>query len=76
MVDAREVIKSGLDYPHLLDLIGDDDDLVTAGVNSGEMIRVAFGCERYLDRQLADGELAAMTSVRAIAAVLATRTAR
>ena len=73
MDGVRELIKRHLDYPPLLDRIGDDEDLVAAGVNSGEMIRVALGCERYLDRQLTDAELSEMTSVHAIASVLATR---
>jgi acyl carrier protein len=71
MDDARELIKKRLDYPPLLDRIDDHEDLVAAGVNSGEMIRVALGCEEYLGRPLSDTELASMTSVRAIAEVLA-----
>jgi acyl carrier protein len=69
-MDAREVIRKHLDYPPLLDRIGDDEDLVVAGVNSGEMIRVAMGCEQRLGRRLTDAELTRMTSVRAIAEVL------
>lgn len=73
MDGVRELIRKQLDYPPLLDRIGDDEDLVAAGVNSGEMIRVALGCERYLDRQLTDAELTGMTSVRAITALLTTK---
>ncbi len=50
MDSARELIKTGLDYPPLLDRIGDHEDLVTVGVNSGEMIRIALACEEYLGR--------------------------
>ena len=67
---ARAVIGQGLDNPALLDLVADDVDLVSAGVNSGEMIRVAFACERWLDRPLTDDELSRLTSVREVAAVL------
>jgi acyl carrier protein len=73
MVAARALIKKYLDYPPLLDRVADDEDMVAAGVNSGEMIRIAMGCEEHLDRQLTDAELTGMTSVRAIAGVLAGR---
>lgn len=74
MDDVRGLIKKYLDYPPLLDRIGDNEDLVAAGVNSGEMIRVALGCEEYLDRVLTDAELTSMTCVRAIAEVLTAKT--
>jgi acyl carrier protein len=67
---ARVLIKENLDNPALLDLIGDSDDLLAAGVNSGEMIRIAFGCEKRLGRRLSDAELTALTSIAAIAIVL------
>lgn len=70
MDSARELIKTGLDYPPLLDRIGDHEDLVTVGVNSGEMIRIALACEEYLGRRLTDAELTGMTSVWSITAVL------
>jgi len=69
---VRALIQRNLDTPALLDLIADDVDLVAAGVNSGEMIRVALACENYLGRQLSDTELSRMTSVREIATVLGT----
>ena len=70
MVDARTVIKEGMDYPHLLDRIADDDDLVAAGVNSGEMIQIALSCERHLRRALTGDELSGLGSVRAVARLL------
>jgi hypothetical protein len=70
MDNARELIKTGLDYPPLLDRIDDHEDLVALGVNSGEMIRIALACEGYLGRRLTDAELAGMTSVWSITAVL------
>lgn len=71
MDDARALIRRHLDFPGLLDRIDDDQDLVAAGVNSGEMIRVALGCEEALDRPLSDAELSAITSVRSVAGLLA-----
>ena len=75
MEQARALIRKCLDYPGLLDRIADDDDLVAAGVNSGEMIRVALGCEDFLDRALTDPELSRITSVRSVAELLAAATA-
>lgn len=69
-MDARALIRRNLDYPPLLDRIADDHDLVAAGVNSGEMIRVALDCEQHLGRPLTDEELTRMTSIQQIAALL------
>jgi aryl carrier-like protein len=66
MTEARAVIKAGMDYPHLLDRIEDHEDLVTAGVNSGEMIRIALSCERHLGRALTDEELSRLATVAAV----------
>jgi acyl carrier protein len=68
---AREIVRENLDHPALLDQISDEEDLVNAGVNSGEIIRVALGCENRLDRPLTDGELSRITSVRSVADLLA-----
>jgi hypothetical protein len=68
---ARALIRKSLDYPALLDRIADDEDLVAAGVNSGEMIRVALRCEDYVDRPLTDAELSRITTVRSVAELLA-----
>ena len=70
MEQARALIRKSLDYPGLLDRIADDEDLVAAGVNSGEMIRVALGCEDFLDRVLTDPELSRITSVRSVAELI------
>jgi acyl carrier protein len=70
MTEARAVIKEGMDYPHLLDRITDHEDLVTAGVNSGEMIRIALSCERYLGRALSDEELSRLATVAAVTQLL------
>lgn len=70
MSAARELIKEALDAPAVLDRIGDDDDLIGSGVNSGEIVRVALRCEQRLGRALTDDELVALDSVRAVSAVL------
>ncbi len=70
MTAARAVIKEGMDYPHLLDRITDHEDLITAGVNSGEMIRIALSCERHLGRALTDEELSRLATVAAVERLL------
>lgn len=70
---AREIVRENLDYPALLDQIGDEEDLVNAGVNSGEIIRVALGCENHLDRPLTDVELSRITTIGSVADLLAQR---
>ncbi|HZN75164.1 MAG TPA: phosphopantetheine-binding protein [Micromonosporaceae bacterium] len=70
MTDARTLIRENLDYPALLDDIADHDDLIMAGVNSGEMVRIALACEQHLDREITDEELTQLKSVRAVAELL------
>jgi acyl carrier protein len=71
MTGARELIRASLDLPAMLDLIADDDDLIRAGVNSGELVQVAMHCEERLGRVLTDDELAGLSTVRAVAELLA-----
>jgi acyl carrier protein len=70
MTLARAIVRGKLDHPALLDQIADDEDLVNAGVNSGEIIQVALACENHLDRPLTDAELSRITSVRSVAELL------
>jgi acyl carrier protein len=70
MTAARELIKKGLDAPAILDRLEDDDDFVFGGVNSGEVVRIALQCEEVLGRALTGEELAGLTSVRAVTALL------
>ncbi|MER5733829.1 AMP-binding protein [Streptomyces sp. NPDC002138] len=70
MNTARTLVRSSLDHPVLLDRIGDEDDLSGAGVNSGELIRLALACEDHLGRALGDEELAGLTTVRAVAELI------
>jgi hypothetical protein len=67
---AREVVKDCLDLPALIDQIGDTDELVSAGVNSGEIIRIVQRCEKILDRRLTSDELTGIDSITAVAALL------
>ncbi|MGW7328275.1 phosphopantetheine-binding protein [Streptomyces sp. NPDC054840] len=67
---ARILVKDCLDLPALADTIGDQDVLVNAGVNSGELIRVVQRCEETLGRPLDDDELTGIGSIAAVAALL------
>ena len=71
MTLARTFVRESLDHPALLDRVGDDDDLVGAGVSSGELIRLALRCEEHLGRPLDEEELSGITSVRAVAGLIA-----
>jgi hypothetical protein len=68
--EARDLIRGCLDLPALLDRIGDEEDLVGSGVNSGEIVRIALRCEHRMGRLLTDTELAELSTVRAVTALL------
>ena len=67
---ARNLVAGCLDLPAVLDRVGDEDDLVTSGIDSGEVLTVALRCEQILDRPLTDSELSALTSISAVAALV------
>jgi acyl carrier protein len=66
MTAARELIRGCLDLPAVLDRISDSDDLLTHGVNSGEVVLIALRCEQTLGRALTDAELEQLDSVVAV----------
>jgi hypothetical protein len=72
MLDVRALISGCLDFPHVLDRVSDEQDLVLAGVTSAEMIRIALRCEQHMGRALTDGELDRLTSLKTIAECLRT----
>ena len=67
---ARELIRQVLAVPEVLEAIGDDDNLLAAGVNSGELILVALRCEQRLGRALSETELSGLVSIRSVASIL------
>jgi acyl carrier protein len=69
---ARELIRGCLDLPAVLDRISDTDDLLTHGVNSGEVVLIALRCEQTLGRALSDAELEQLDSVVAVDTLLRT----
>ncbi|MCY0932179.1 phosphopantetheine-binding protein [Streptomyces sp. H27-H1] len=64
---ARTLVCNSLDHPALLDRVTDEASLTGAGVNSGELIRLALRIEEHLGRALEDEELLELTSIRAVA---------
>ncbi|MFI5797411.1 acyl carrier protein [Streptomyces sp. NPDC051677] len=68
---VRTLVRQSLEHPALLDRVGDEDDFAAAGISSGELIRLALSLEERLGRALGDEELLALTSVRAVAQLLA-----
>ncbi|MFE4974516.1 acyl carrier protein [Kitasatospora sp. NPDC056651] len=66
---ARALVGAALDHPGLIDRLADDTDFTSAGVNSGELIKIALACEEALGRALDDLELAELTTVSAVAAL-------
>ena len=72
LAQARELVRGSLDLAGLIDRIGDDEDLVDAGVNSGEVVNIALRCEDHLRRALTDEELARLSTIRAVAELLRT----
>ncbi|MFE2105216.1 acyl carrier protein [Kitasatospora sp. NPDC059463] len=70
MSTARELVGASLDNAAFLDRLADDEDFSGAGVNSGELIRLALACEEHLGRPLDDEELARLTSIDAVTALI------
>ncbi|MFB7470635.1 phosphopantetheine-binding protein [Kitasatospora sp. NPDC056184] len=71
MNTARRLVGASLDSATFLNRLADDDDFATAGVNSGELIKLALGCEDFLGRALDDEELANLTSISAVDELIA-----
>jgi hypothetical protein len=70
-VNARELVASCLDNPLMLDRIGDTEEFQAAGINSGEVIRIALRCEDEVGRPLDDDELAMAGTLQGIDRLLA-----
>ncbi|MEU0247434.1 hypothetical protein ABZ192_24570 [Streptomyces sp. NPDC006235] len=70
-MNARELVASCLDNPLMLDRIGDAEEFHTAGINSGEVIRIALRCEEEVGRPLDDDELALAGTLQGIDRLLA-----
>ncbi|MGK5632642.1 acyl carrier protein [Streptomyces sp. URMC 123] len=69
---GRRLLLELVDVPGLFDDLAPDADLLAAGINSGELIRLALAIEERTGTPLDDEELAALSTVQGIDRVLAT----
>lgn len=75
LTPGHALLLEFVDMPELLDGIGRDDDLTTAGLNSGDLIRLALAIEEQTGNPLDDDELTALHTVEGIDQVLTARSA-
>ncbi|MGV9449835.1 phosphopantetheine-binding protein [Streptomyces sp. NPDC003635] len=75
LTPGHALLLEFVDMPELLDGIGRDDDLTTAGLNSGDLIRLALAIEEQTGSPLDDDELTALHTVEGIDQVLTARSA-
>jgi len=64
-----------LDVPELSAQIPDDADLILAGINSGDLIRLGLAIEERTQRPLSDDDLIALQTITGIDRILAERAA-
>jgi acyl carrier protein len=69
---GRELLASLLDDPTLVDVAA-DDDLLAAGLNSGDIIRLALAIEELTGEPLDDKALSRLYTVAGLEEVLAER---
>jgi len=74
LTPGRVLLMEVLDVPQLADTIADDADLILAGINSGDLIRLGLRIEEQTDLPLTDDELIELQTVNGIDNVLANRT--
>ena len=67
---ARAIVRDNVDTGYLVDEVDAEDHFSTAGISSGDIIRIAQGCEAELGRALTEDELVGLQSVADIAALL------
>ncbi|MGW0768599.1 phosphopantetheine-binding protein [Streptomyces sp. NPDC002676] len=73
LTPGHALLLEFVDLPELLDGIGKDDDLTTAGLNSGDLIRLALAIEERTGSPLDDDELTALHTIEGIDQVLTAR---
>ncbi|MGW0881227.1 phosphopantetheine-binding protein [Streptomyces sp. NPDC002671] len=73
LTPGHALLLEFVDLPELLDGIGRDDDLTTAGLNSGDLIRLALAIEERTGSPLDDDELTALHTIEGIDQVLTAR---
>ncbi|MER0241763.1 phosphopantetheine-binding protein [Streptomyces sp. HSW2009] len=73
LTPGHRLLLEFIDLPELLDSVGRDADLTAAGLNSGDLIRLALAIEDRTGDPLADEELAELHTLDGIDRVLTAR---
>jgi acyl carrier protein len=71
---GRQLLMEVLDVPEVAARIPADADLILAGINSGDLIRLGLSIEERTHRPLTDDDLMELQTVDGIDRVLANRT--
>jgi acyl carrier protein len=74
LTPGRELLMEVLDVPELATTIADEADLILAGINSGDLIRLGLTIEERTQLPLDDDDLLALQTVSGIDRLLAVRT--
>ncbi|KNB50819.1 acyl carrier protein [Streptomyces caatingaensis] len=69
-MNGRELLAQCVSAPGVLDSLTDDQDLREAGLNSGEIVLAVMRLEERLGRALDDDEIASVTTIAGIDALL------
>lgn len=60
---ARDLLAAILRDPDLVSRLGDDEPMLFAGVNSGDLVRLTLAVEQRLGRPLSSGEVSNMRTL-------------
>jgi hypothetical protein len=74
LTPGRQLLMEVLDVPEIAAGIPADADLIVAGINSGDLIRLGLTIEDRTCSPLSDDDLIELQTVSGIDRVLATRT--
>ncbi|MFD9069060.1 phosphopantetheine-binding protein [Streptomyces lasiicapitis] len=75
LTPGRQLLLTFVDLPEILDGVAGDEDLTAAGLNSGDLIRLALAIEERTGSPLDDGELSSLHTIDGIDQVLTARAA-
>ena len=70
---GRKLLLATVDMPDIALKVPADDDLVLAGINSGDINRLGLAIEQRTDRALTDDDLVELQTVSGIDRVLSAR---
>jgi len=73
LTPGRALLMEVLDVPELATMIPDEADLIVAGINSGDLIRLGLTIEERTQLPLDDDDLLALQTVSGIDRLLAAR---